>query len=241
MKYSEGTMGRVFVLRLEDGDILNDTIEAFAREQRVGRALAFYLGGAADGSKVVVGPNAARQDTIVPLVHVLAGSQEVLALGTLFPNEAGDPVLHMHAAAGREGGATVGCTRAGVQTWLVGEVVLLEILGTAAHRQKDPATGFELLQVTNIDLDDRLIEEAQRLTGIATKRAVVDEALRVLIASRRRRSLLDIEGSIAFAEGYDHKAKRPAARSTASSPNSRWMGYFFIPTRISTASRRSGH
>ena len=35
----------------------------------------------------------------------------------------------MHAAAGREGRATVGCTRAGVDVWLVGEVVLLEILG----------------------------------------------------------------------------------------------------------------
>jgi len=146
MKYSEGTMGRVFVLRLEDGDVLNDTIEAFARDQRVGRALAFYLGGGAGGSRLVVGPDAGRPESIVPLVHVLTGSQEVLALGTLFPNETGQPVLHMHAAAGREGGATVGCTRAGVETWLVGEVVLLEILGTEARRQKDPVTGIELLQ-----------------------------------------------------------------------------------------------
>jgi len=37
---------------------------------------------------------------------------------------------------------------------------------------------------------------------------VVDEALRVLIASRRRLSLLDIEGKIAFSEGYDHKKLR---------------------------------
>ena len=53
----------------------------------------------------------------------------------------------MHAAAGREGRATVGCTRAGVDVWLVGEVVLLEILGTAARRQKDIETGFQLLAV----------------------------------------------------------------------------------------------
>ena len=66
-------------------------------------------------------------------------------MGTLFPNEAGEPVLHMHAASGREGGATVGCTRAGLQTWLVGEVVLLEIVGTEARRELDLATGFELL------------------------------------------------------------------------------------------------
>ncbi len=90
---------------------------------------------------------AERTDAVVPLLHTLQGSQEVLALGTLIPDEAGEPVLHMHAAAGREGRATVGCTRAGVDVWLVGEVVLLEILGPEARRQKDPQTGFQLLTV----------------------------------------------------------------------------------------------
>jgi predicted DNA-binding protein with PD1-like motif len=147
MQYGEGSLGRVFVLRLEEGEILNDTIEAFAREHNLLGGLAFFLGGSADGSKVVVGPDANRSDAIVPLIHLLRGAQEVLALGTLFANEAGEPVLHMHGAAGREGGATVGCTRAGVEVWLVGEVVLLEILGTAARRVKEPQTGFQLLQV----------------------------------------------------------------------------------------------
>ena len=147
MKYSQGAIGRVFVLRLEDGDLLNDTIETFARQQEVKRALAFYLGGSADGSRVVVGPDALREDAVIPLVHVLAGAQEVLAVGTLFPTEAGEPLLHMHAASGREGGATVGCTRAGLETWLVGEVVLLEIVGSEARRELDAGTGFQLLAV----------------------------------------------------------------------------------------------
>jgi predicted DNA-binding protein with PD1-like motif len=147
MQFTEGRMGRVFVLRLEDGERLNDTLEAFARQQGIAHGLAFYLGGSAAGSQVVVGPEAGRLDAIVPLIHKLSGSQEVLALGTLIPDAAGTPVLHMHAAAGREGRATVGCTRAGVDVWLVGEVVLLEILGPAARRQKDPGTGFELLTV----------------------------------------------------------------------------------------------
>jgi len=148
MKYSEGSIGRIFVLRLEDGEVLNDTLEAFAKEHALTRALAFYVGGFGHGSKVVVGPDAARADAVIPLVHVLSGTQEVLAVGTLFPNEAGEPVLHMHAASGREGGATVGCTRAGAHTWLVGEVMLLEILGTDARRVVDPPTGFQLLTVS---------------------------------------------------------------------------------------------
>ena len=65
---------------------------------------------------------------------------------------------------------------------------------------------------TNIVLDDKLVAEAQRITGISTKRALVDEALRVLIATRKRRSLLELEGKIHFAEGYDYKALREDRR-----------------------------
>ncbi len=147
MQYSEGRLGRIFILRLEEGDRLNDSIEKFAREQQLSHGLAFYLGGSGDGSKVVVGPEADRE-AIIPMIYALRGSQEVLALGTIIPDESGEPVLHMHAAAGREGKATVGCTRAGLDVWLVGEVVLLEILGAAtAQRKKDQATGFQLLRI----------------------------------------------------------------------------------------------
>ncbi len=91
MKYTQGAVGRIFVLRLEDGDLLNETLEAFAREQGVKRGLAFYLGGSADGSRVVVGPDATRNDAVVPLVHVLTGAQEAFAVGTIFPDEDGEP------------------------------------------------------------------------------------------------------------------------------------------------------
>ena len=147
MQYREGRLGRIFVLRLEQGEPLNDTIEAFARDHGIGGAMVMYLGGAQDGSRMVVGPEAGRGEDVVPLVYALSGIQEVLAVGTLFLNEGGEPALHMHAAAGREGGATVGCTRAGVEVWLVGEVVILEILGTAARRRQEPQTGFQLLNL----------------------------------------------------------------------------------------------
>jgi predicted DNA-binding protein with PD1-like motif len=147
MQYTEGQLGRIFILRLEEGERLNDSIERFAREKQLSHGLAFFLRGSGDGSQMVVGPEAGRE-AIIPLLHSLRGEQEVLALGTIIPNEAGESVLHMHGAAGREGRATVGCTRAGVAVWLIGEVVLLEILGTeAALRKKDAATGFQLLEI----------------------------------------------------------------------------------------------
>jgi len=59
---------------------------------------------------------------------------------------------------------------------------------------------------TNIVLDDDLVQEAARLTGIRTKRSLVDEALRLLVKTKKRRSILTLKGKIRFADGYDHKA-----------------------------------
>ena len=57
---------------------------------------------------------------------------------------------------------------------------------------------------TNIELDDRLVEKAMRLTGAATKREVVDIALRRLVekgtlyrALRRLKGKLSWEGDVA--------------------------------------------
>jgi uncharacterized protein len=147
MRYTEGSMGRVFVLRLEDGDPLNKTVEAFAREHGVRRGIAFYVGGGRPDTSLVVGPDVTRSDGIVPLIHTLDAPHETFAVGTLFPDEAGQPSLHLHAACGREGGATVGCARAGLQTWLIGEIVLVEISGAQGVRKVDPASGFELLEL----------------------------------------------------------------------------------------------
>jgi Arc/MetJ family transcription regulator len=65
---------------------------------------------------------------------------------------------------------------------------------------------------TNILLDEELIAEATRLTGISTRRGLVHEALRSLIAQRRRRPLSELRGKIEFAPGYDYKASRSARR-----------------------------
>lgn len=61
---------------------------------------------------------------------------------------------------------------------------------------------------TNIVLDDDLVSEARQLTGIKTKRQLVHEALKLLVETKKRRSLLDLDGKIRFAAGYDYKALR---------------------------------
>lgn len=61
---------------------------------------------------------------------------------------------------------------------------------------------------TTIVLDDDLMAEALRLSGIKTKKELVREALRVFIASKKRKNLLDLRGQIEFAPDYDYKALR---------------------------------
>lgn len=55
MKACEGRLGRVFVIRLDDGDVVPDSIELFAEENGVSIAHVILVGGIRDG-EVVVGP-----------------------------------------------------------------------------------------------------------------------------------------------------------------------------------------
>ena len=49
---------------------------------------------------------------------------------------------------------------------------------------------------TNVVLDDELVEECQKLTGIKTRRALIDYALHELLRHRRQRRLLELRGTV---------------------------------------------
>jgi Arc/MetJ family transcription regulator len=49
---------------------------------------------------------------------------------------------------------------------------------------------------TNIELNDRLIEKARKLTGLKTKKAIVDEALRTLIRMHLQRKVRGLRGKL---------------------------------------------
>lgn len=48
---------------------------------------------------------------------------------------------------------------------------------------------------TNIDLDDRLIRRAGKLTGLRTKKAIVNRALEGLVRAEARKGILRFYGS----------------------------------------------
>jgi predicted DNA-binding protein with PD1-like motif len=145
MKYSQAQQGRIFIIRLEDGDIVHEKIEGFAREKSIRAAALIILGGADKGSKLVVGPERGREKPISPMEYILDNVHEVAGTGTLFPDDEGNPILHMHMACGRKTMTITGCIRNGVKVWNVMEIILFELIDATGVRLLDPETGFKLL------------------------------------------------------------------------------------------------
>jgi predicted DNA-binding protein with PD1-like motif len=159
MKFSQGKNGRVFVIRLEDGEVIHEVLERFANDHHIGGASVSIVGAVDKGSKLVVGPKKGDAMPPNPMEHVLNEVHEMTGVGTIFPNENGQPILHMHIACGRQADAVAGCVRRGVRVWKTAEVIIHEIIGISARRELDHATGFEMLNprrstVTDLSRND---------------------------------------------------------------------------------------
>jgi predicted DNA-binding protein with PD1-like motif len=155
MKYCEASPGRIFVLRLEDGEIIHEVIETFAKEKSICAASLIAVGGGDTRSTLVTGPKDGRAEKIEPIHTILDGTHELMGTGTIFLNESGAPKLHMHMACGREGGTVTGCIIEGVRTWHILEVIIFELSAPSARRCFDPVTGFELLDPTGANRDKK--------------------------------------------------------------------------------------
>ncbi|WP_246246862.1 type II toxin-antitoxin system VapB family antitoxin [Candidatus Methylobacter favarea] len=71
-----------------------------------------------------------------------------------------------------------------------------------------PYTRESSAMRTNIVIDDELMNEAISLTGIHTKRELVNLALKELVQNRKKKDLFRLAGKIEFREDFDHKAAR---------------------------------
>jgi Arc/MetJ family transcription regulator len=63
---------------------------------------------------------------------------------------------------------------------------------------------------TNIEIDDDVMREAQRLSGARTKRETVDLALRELVARHRQLGVLELRGRVRW-EGDLGESRRGRA------------------------------
>jgi predicted DNA-binding protein with PD1-like motif len=149
VKFSECKPGRIFVICLENGDIVHEEIEQFARDHSIAAASLIIIGGADKGSKLIVGPERENEIPVSSMQYTLENVHEVAGTGTLFPDQQGNPVLHLHMACGRKSSTRTGCIRRGVRVWHIMEVILFELLESKGKRMVDPETGFTLLRLQN--------------------------------------------------------------------------------------------
>lgn len=144
MKYTKGSIGRIFVLKFDDGDILLDNLSVFAKKERLKAATMIFIGALKKGD-LVTGP---KKPVIPPdpnKVYFKDG-WEVMGIGTIFTNKTG-PQIHIHASMGKKQKVLTGCVRGKSKVFLVIEAIVFELKGIKAMKSIDPATGLNLLRI----------------------------------------------------------------------------------------------
>lgn len=143
MEYSTGRAGRIFAVRLFEGEDLYESIEAIAKKEAIKSAAVLITGGFR-AAEVVVGPKQ-EKPKIVGNFKSFQGPGETLGVGTIYCSDEG-PKLHIHTAIGKGDETIVGCPRGGAKTFLILEITIIEIEGIEAARKPDADTGLNLLR-----------------------------------------------------------------------------------------------
>ncbi|MDP3563333.1 MAG: DNA-binding protein [Methanoregula sp.] len=141
MQYTEGQLGRVFVVRIDDGEDMLISLRQFILDKDIQAGSITFLGALMNG-RMVTGP---EEPVIPPVPHfvMFEGGWEVFGIGTIYTGEGG-PHIHYHASVGRSGHALTGCLREKATTYLIIEAVIMEFTGLKARREFDKKTQLHL-------------------------------------------------------------------------------------------------
>ncbi|MDD5432643.1 MAG: DUF296 domain-containing protein [Candidatus Omnitrophica bacterium] len=144
MKYTKGTIGRIFVLKFEDDDILIEKLSGFIKKERVKSAAMVFIGALKKGD-LVTGP---KKPVIPPEPNKVffKDGWEVMGIGTIFSNSSG-PQIHIHGSMGKKNAVLTGCVRGKSKVFLVIEAIVFELKGVKASKDIDPKTGLNLLKI----------------------------------------------------------------------------------------------
>ncbi len=141
MQYAQGQVGRVFVVRIDNGEDFIESMRRFVTEKEIQCGSVTFLGALMAG-RMVTGP---EEPVIPPVPHfvMFEGGWEVFGVGTIYPGEDG-PHIHYHASVGRAGHALTGCLREKATTYLIVEAIIIEFTGLAGRREFDAKTQTRL-------------------------------------------------------------------------------------------------
>lgn len=163
MRYTQGKIGRVFVVKFEDGDILLEKLAELVKKEKIKSAAMVFIGALKKGD-LVTGP---KKPLIPPEPNKVNFEKawEALGIGTIFTpapisssgnannklvrgftNKSG-PQIHIHSAMGKKLKTLTGCVRGKSEVFLVIEAIIFELKGVSAAKSIDPETGLNLLRI----------------------------------------------------------------------------------------------
>ncbi|MCX5678153.1 MAG: DUF296 domain-containing protein [Candidatus Omnitrophica bacterium] len=144
MKYTKGSIGRIFLIKFNDDDVLLDELDKLARKEKIRAATLVFIGALKKGD-LVTGP---KKPVIPPEPNWVGfkDAWEVMGIGTIYTNSKG-PQIHLHASMGKKLKTLTGCVRKKSKVFLVIEAVVFELKGVRATKEIDPGTGLSLLKI----------------------------------------------------------------------------------------------
>ena len=142
MDYRKGTIGRVFTVRFDEGDLFLEELLKLIKDEKITSGWFHVLGGLREAD-VVTGP---REPVMPPdpVWSEVRGARETIGTGSIFW-DGEEPKIHLHAALGNHGETLTACVRKGTKVYLVLEVVIFEIDGINATRPWYEEGGFNRL------------------------------------------------------------------------------------------------
>ena len=144
MKYQKGSIGRVFVVKMEHGDDLLKELRDLAVRENIMSA-GMYMIGALKSASLVTGPKACTVPPEVKWAN-FTDCREIVGLGTIF-HDGKEPVVHLHSVFGKGDISLTGCVRADTEVYLIVEIIIMEFIGINAVREIDPALGMKVLML----------------------------------------------------------------------------------------------
>lgn len=143
MKCTQGKIGRVFVVRFENGEDILSGLCGLVKENKIKSGI-IHLIGALEKAEIVVGPEKVEIPP-APVWKKFDDGREILGFGTIFW-KGDEPKIHIHSCTGREDKVNIGCVRKNAKVYLVVEAIIIEI-EAPVKRKYDEKTGLDLIDI----------------------------------------------------------------------------------------------
>lgn len=144
MKYTQGNIGRIFVVRFDDGEDLLEGLKNIIKQENI-QAGVVHLLGALSSAKAVLGPHK-KEYPPNPFWWEFDDAREIVGMG-MFAWEDNELKIHLHTGIGHSSESKTGCIRLKADVYITVEAVIQEIINVNVTRKLDSRYNASLLNI----------------------------------------------------------------------------------------------